>query len=65
MAYASGFAQLHGPENSSQTIMLPKQDRMSFQPGTEDVWTTAEMQDVGDLQRLTLGLHEPVSHPTV
>lgn len=60
MTSASGFAILHGPEESSQRIQLPRQDRMSFQPGTDDMWSSAEMQDVGDLQSLTLGLHKPV-----
>ena len=61
MANASGFAILHGMQESSQRIGLPRQDRMSFQPGTDDTWTSAEMQDLGELQSLTLGLNDHVS----
>ena len=62
MAGASAFAILQGPQESGQRILLPRQDRMSFHAGTEDVWLTGEVQDLGDLQSLTLGLHEHVSH---
>ena len=34
---------------------------MSFQPGTDDIWTSTEMQDLGELQSLTLGLNGHVS----
>lgn len=60
MTGASGFAILHGREDSSQKILLSRQDRMSFQSGTEDEWSSAEMQGVGELQSMTIGLHEPV-----
>ena len=60
MANVHGFAVLHGPSCSSREVLLTQQSGSTFQPGSEDTWVTADMQDLGALQKLTIGLKEQV-----
>ncbi len=56
MVDAGGFVVLHGANVSSKEVMLKRQDSATFQSGAQDTWTTSDMQDLGPLQKLTIGL---------
>ena len=56
MASAEGFAVLYGPDGCSKEINLMQQSASTFHSGTQDTWTTADMQDLGALQKLSIGL---------
>lgn len=60
MAEATGFAIMHGPSLCSKEIPLAQQSASTFHDGSEDTWTTCDMQDLGALQRLTIGLRDAV-----
>ena len=60
MAEDTGFAIVHGPSTSSKEIPLARLSASTFHDGTEDTWTTCDMQDLGALQRLTIGLRDVV-----
>ncbi len=60
VAEGAGFAILHGPSISSNEILLVRQSASTFHDGTENTWTTCDMQDLGALQRLTIGLKDAV-----
>ena len=64
VAEGAGFAILHGPSSSSSSstkeIPLVRQSASTFHDGTENTWTTCDMQDLGALQRLTIGLKDAV-----
>ena len=61
MSRADGFAILHGASNSSSKVLLTQQSDDSFQAGSHDTWSTRDMQDLGPLQKLTIGLKEQVT----
>ena len=61
MSNAGGFAILHGPSSSSKEVMLDRHCVTTFQAGAEDTWLTSDMQDLGALQKLTIGLKEQVT----
>ena len=60
VAEGAGFAIVHGPSISSKEILLARQSASTFHDGSEDTWTTRDMQDLGALQRLTIGLRDAV-----
>ena len=60
MSSAGGFAILHGASRSSREVLLTQHDSSTFQAGAQDTWTSPDMQDLGPLQKLTIGLKEQV-----
>ena len=56
MTDAGGFVVLHGPSAVSEEIMLTQQSSSTFQSGAQDSWVTADMQCLGALHKLTIGL---------
>ena len=60
MAGGTGFAILHGASMSSSETLLVQQSARTFQSGAQDTWVTCDMQDLGALQRLTIGLKDAV-----
>ena len=60
MAGGTGFAILHGPSTSSSEALLVRQTARTFQSGAQDTWVTCDMQDLGALQRFTIGLKNAV-----
>jgi len=60
VAEGTGFAIMHGPSISSKEVPLARQSASTFHDGSEDTWTTCDMQDLGALQRLTIGLRDAV-----
>lgn len=61
MSSTGGFAILHGGTSSSREVQLSKQTGSTFRAGAHDTWSTPEMQDLGPLQKLTVGLKEQVT----
>ena len=64
MAGGTGFAILHGPSTSSSETLLVRQTARTFQSGAQDIWVTCDMQDLGALQRLIIGLKDAVGCPS-
>ena len=60
MSSTGGFAILHGATSSSREILLTQQTGSTFLSGTQDTWHTSGMQDLGPLQKLTIGLKQQV-----
>ena len=60
VAEGTGFAIMHGSSISSKETPLARQGSSTFHDGAEDTWTTCDMQDLGALQRLTIGLRDAV-----
>ena len=61
MSSAGGFAILHGTSSSSKEVLLTQQSGSTFQAGCQDTWSTLDMQDLGALQNLTIGLKDQVT----
>ena len=61
MSNAGGFAILHGPSCSSKEVILERHGSTTFQAGVEDTWLTSDMQDLGAIHKLTIGLKEQVT----
>ena len=61
MSSTGGFAILHGASRSSKEVLLTQQSGSTFQAGCQDTWSTPELQDLGALQKLTIGLRDQVT----
>ena len=61
MSSAGGFAILHGTRSSSKEVLLTQQSSNTFQAGSQDTWSTPKLQDLGALQKLTIGLKDQVT----